>query len=64
MEDGSYLALLPFAVIYTPSRCQSTRLPVLQLPGCYETPRRHPEAECAAVGVIEVIEILRRSALL
>lgn len=46
------------------ANCRSTRLPVLQLPGCYETPRRHPEAEYAAVGVIEIIEILRRSVLL
>jgi hypothetical protein len=38
--------------------CRSTRLPDIQLSGLYETPRRFTEAEHAAVGVIEDIEIL------
>jgi hypothetical protein len=50
--------------LISPLQCRSTRLPVSQLSGFYETPRKYPEAEYAAVGVIEIIEILRGSALL
>lgn len=56
--------ILPYLVtchhLISPLQCRSTRLPVAQLSGFYETPRKYPEAEYAAVGVIEIIiEILR-----